>query len=846
MAGKAMVAVVSDKLLATKLVDVPKSGTTVSFKANAKWGPGAYVLAELYRPMDNAAKRMPGRAIGVKWIGYDKAPRTLKISATLPEKVRPNRKLTVPLSLTGIPSGEKAYVTVAAVDRGILSLTRYEPPKPEGYYFGQRRLGTEIRDLYGKLIDGMQGMRGTIRSGGGGYLGGQTRPLTQEPVAFYSGIVEVGADGKAEVTFDIPAFDGTLRVMTAAWSKNKLGHDSTDVIIRDPLVVQGTPPKFLITGDTSELHLSIANVEGKAGPYTLNAAAEGVGLPANAAVQNIDLALKERKSLVLPLSATQMGKASVKVTLKGPDNLSIERNYKFTIAPAAPNVSRRTVQTIAPNGTLRLSSDLVSDLIPNTTKVTLSAGADTLLDVPGLLLALDRYPYGCAEQTTSRALPLLYFNEMANSTLLKGDEKVEERIEKAIARLALMQSSNGSFSLWGNSYSGDIWLTTYVTDFLVRAREKGHKVPPRVLDMALDNLKNYVANVSSFKKGGEDLAYALYVLARSDRATIGDLRYYTDEKLSHFSTPLAQAQLGAALAMYGDKERAERAFGSAIALLKTNSYLKLVGFRKDFGSLLRDSAGTLALLTEAKVLPDSTQSLLKDVARRHAALQYTNTQEKAWMLLAAKSLMEKSNTKSLEINGKTENAPIRRTLIARDLSNAIVLKNVSDHPISTSVLVNGDSATPELASSSGFAIERHIYTTAGKEIPFTTVKQNQRFVVVLTVKGNDNKLGQVMVEDRLPAGFEIENPQLVSGSDLKAFPWLKMSQTPQFTAFRDDRFTAAFSQKQIKKGTITYTMAYVMRAVSPGTYTHPGAYVEDMYRPERFARTAPAKVTIAR
>jgi uncharacterized protein YfaS (alpha-2-macroglobulin family) len=216
------------------------------------------------------------------------------------------------------------------------------------------------------------------------------------------------------------------------------------------------------------------------------------------------------------------------------------------------------------------------------------------------------------------------------------------------------------------------------------------------------------------------------------------------------------------------------------------------------------------------------------------------------MLLAAKSLMEKSNTKSLEINGKTENAPIRRTLIARDLSNAIVLKNVSDHPISTSVLVNGDSATPELASSSGFAIERHIYTTAGKEIPFTTVKQNQRFVVVLTVKGNDNKLGQVMVEDRLPAGFEIENPQLVSGSDLKAFPWLKMSQTPQFTAFRDDRFTAAFSQKQIKKGTITYTMAYVMRAVSPGTYTHPGAYVEDMYRPERFARTAPAKVTIAR
>lgn len=862
MAGKAMVSIVSDKLLTTEMVDVPAGGTTVSFKVSEDWGPGAYVLAELYRPMDTEAKRMPGRAIGVKWIGYDDSHRKIGISAALPDKIRPNQKLTVPLTLTGLSSGEKAHITVAAVDVGILSLTNYQAPKPEEYFFGQRRLGTEIRDLYGKLIDGMQGTRGSIRSGGDGFLGGQARPLNSEPIAFYSGVVEVGADGKAQVTFDIPAFDGTVRVMTVAWTATKLGHDSTDIIIRDPVVVQGTPPKFLIIGDRSELHLSIANVEGKAGQFELTTTTEGVEVPAETAKQSFSLAEAERKSLTLPLSGTALGKASVKVALTGPEGLAIERNYKFTIDPAAPNVSRRSLQTVAANGTFRVSSDLLTDMLPNTSKVTLTAGSNASLDVPGLLLALDRYPYGCAEQTTSRALPLVYLNEMAETAGLAGDKGVKERVQKAIERLALMQDASGSFSLWGSG-SGDMWLTIYVTDFLVRAQEKGYKVPPRMLETALDRVKNYTTNVEEFEKGGEDLAYALYVMARSGRAMVGDLRYYVDEKLSNFATPLAQAQLGAALAMYGDKERAEQAFQSAITLLKPDPDLKFVSTRADFGSSLRDSAGTLALLVEAKVLPQSVDAVLKDVARRRATNSYTSTQENAWLLLAAKSLMDQNGDKALEVNGKIENGPIRRVLTANDLVSPLVIKNISAQSVSASVLVNGDSATPEPASASGFTIERHIYATDGKEVKFDKVKQNERFVVVLKVKENEEKLGHIIVEDRLPAGFEIENPKLVSGTSLKAFPWLKMTTSPAYTAFRDDRFTAAFSKgasegeaeseeeseasdDQTPQEPGTHMLAYVIRAVAPGTYTHPGAYVEDMYRPERFARTAPGKVEIAR
>jgi hypothetical protein len=41
-----------------------------------------------------------------------------------------------------------------------------------------------------------------------------------------------------------------------------------------------------------------------------------------------------------------------------------------------------------------------------------------------------------------------------------------------------------------------------------------------------------------------------------------------------------------------------------------------------------------------------------------------------------------------------------------------------------------------------------------------------------------------------------------------------------------------------------FTVAYVVRAVSPGQYVLPQAYVEDMYRPDRFGRTATGRVEV--
>src|SRR5437763_157929 len=243
-AGKLSVNVLGDRLLTTQTTDVKEGTAQVKIPVGKDWGTGAYVVATLRRPLDAAALRMPGRAIGLKWFGIDKKTRTLEVSLSPPALVRPNSTLKLPVKLGGLNPGEDAKVVVAAVDVGILNLTNYKPPAPDDYYLGQRRMTSEIRDLYGQLIDGMLGTPGQIKSGGDVGAELQGSPPSQKPLALYSGIVTVAADGTAEINFDIAEFAGTARVMAVAWSATKLGRATADVTVRDPVVLTATLPRF--------------------------------------------------------------------------------------------------------------------------------------------------------------------------------------------------------------------------------------------------------------------------------------------------------------------------------------------------------------------------------------------------------------------------------------------------------------------------------------------------------------------------------------------------------------------------------------------------------------------------
>ncbi|WP_041375997.1 alpha-2-macroglobulin family protein [Polymorphum gilvum] len=834
--GFAVVNVLSNRLIATHTVKVEGAEARLDLPVTDDWGAGAYVTATLYRPMDIEARRMPARAIGVNWLQVEPGDRRIAVEIGGVERMLPRSTLEVPVRLAKLAAGEAAYLTLAAVDVGILNLTGYKTPDPDGWYFGQRRLGMDLRDLYGQLIDRTAGTRGQVRSGGdGGGMLLQAPPPDEEPVALFSGIVQVDADGRATVSFDVPDFNGTLRLMAVAWTASGVGHGEKDVEVRDPVVLTASLPRFLGPGDRSRMLIEIDNVDGPAGAYTLTTAIDGpVAVEAGMERRVVELTAGQRTEVLMRIAAAaHAGDAAIRLDLDGPDGTHAEKSLALGVRDTQPLVTRRSLMTLASGNRLTLDADSLAGLRPGTTSVSIAAGGAARIDVPGLLAALDRYPYGCTEQTTSRALPLLYLNEVAESVGLGTDAGLRERIVKAIAGVLANQSSSGSFGVWNSYGDSDTWLDAYVADFLVRAREKGYEVQQIAFESALDNLENRLAYASDFSDGGEGIAYALYVLARTGRASIGDLRYYLDVKLADFATPLAKAQVAAGLALYGEQERAKTGFRAAVDALPL---VRAGLYREDYGSPTRDGAGVLSYIAETRTSGVGEAQATAFVAVQQERTVHLSTQDMAWLLLAAREADEQARNARLTVDG---NAPDGRIVWRFEgseiLARPVVFANEGAQAVDILVSVAGQPEVPEPAGGDGFTVTRTLYDLDGTELDPSAIPYNTRVAVVLTVEPLYESEGRLLVVDRLPGGLAIDNPRLVRSGDLGALDWLQTIDQPDHVEFRQDRFVVSVDQKRF--GDPVLTFAYLARAVTPGSYVHPPATVEDMYQPDRQART---------
>jgi uncharacterized protein YfaS (alpha-2-macroglobulin family) len=230
-----------------------------------------------------------------------------------------------------------------------------------------------------------------------------------------------------------------------------------------------------------------------------------------------------------------------------------------------------------------------------------------------------------------------------------------------------------------------------------------------------------------------------------------------------------------------------------------------------------------------------------DAARNLSS--YTSTQENAWLVLAARAISKDKGGVSLNVNGETRQGALFRNMTAASLQDApFSVTNSGEGDLQAVISVSGAPLVPEPAVERGFSIERDYFTLDGEKTDIAKVTQNQRFVVVLKVTEQQPQFGRIIVADYLPAGFEIDNPRLVSSGDTGTLDWIENAKEPVHSEFRDDRFTAAFERKS--KDAPVFTVAYVVRAVSPGTYVVPQAYVEDMYRPDRFGRTGTSEMEV--
>ncbi|MEZ5829934.1 MAG: MG2 domain-containing protein [Dongiaceae bacterium] len=835
-AGEALIAIATDRVLSTRIVSLPAEGKVIDIDVDPNWGAGAYVLASAFRP-GKEQERGPGRAVGVAWLAIDSALRTIQVQMQVPDKVTPRQKVEIPVTLSNL-SGATAYLTVAAVDEGILTLTDFASPDPVDFFFGKKRLQVELRDLYGQLIDGKAGRRGQIREGGDSDQAQRGAPKDIKLVALYSGLVQVGQDGKAKVAFDIPDYNGRLRLMAVAYNAQNVGWAEAGLVVRDPVIAEISAPRFLAPGDKSALSLTVQNLDGAAGHYDVAFTSAGDVQLGEGASAGMELVQGATTHLRLAILGQRVGNGDIMLSLKGPNGFALERAIAIPVRPAATPVTESLTMRLMPDQSMTLSQAALDPFLDG---ATLRASFSTTpnLDVQTVLANLSHYPYGCLEQTISVAYPMLIAGDVAELWSLDDRYKNADRreLDGAIQRTLNRQRFDGLFGLWTAFDTGEPWLSAFTMDFLLRAQAKGYNVPQSAIDRGLDGMRKVAAGnagegsgIHRYGNTPSAQAYAQYVLARAGQAKLADLRYAADQFSLETAPALALAHVAAALSLNGEQQRAAQLFDAAAK----NAERRGDGWW-DYGTKLRDSAAVAFLMAENKQPGLDPTPLISRVADLQGQDRWLSTQEEIWLLLAAKETAGQASGLKLDISDsdgidqdKTYYMPA-----AMSLPSGKTVTNRSDVPVYAKASVTGVPKNGLPPADEGFTISREIFTPDGTEADLSKIKQNDLLVVLLTGSSSSGLDHQALITDLLPAGFEAEIASLASARQTGDYSWLPELTQPTYVEYRDDRFVAAFDIYDRFNGNQNreFAFAYLVRAVTPGDYVLPGPSIEDMYQP---------------
>jgi alpha-2-macroglobulin len=635
-------------------------------------------------------------------------------------------------------------------------------------------------------------------------------------------------------------------LMAVAWDEQNVGATDADLIVRDPVVALASAARFLAPGDNSAVSLSLQNVEGAAGAYEIDLTASANLRLTGETHLTVDLAKGASHDWRIGIQGLSVGEGHVTVAMKGPEGFALTRDVNLPVRPSQPAISQTLTQRLLPGAPLKVSANALADFLPETSDLRLSFSQHPNLDVQSVLADLYHYPYGCLEQTTSVAFPLLFTNEVAEIWSLenkyaKSDPK---EVQGAIGRVLERQRSDGLFGLWTSFSPPENWLSAFAMDFLTQARARGYEVSDIAYNHGLDGLR-YVA--TDYNNDSADnlaaRAYAVYVLAKAKEAKLSELRYLADNYLDRMPTGLALAQLGTALALNGDIARANGAFDAA--LLAVNRARRHM---RDYGSDLRDLAAIVTLLSEAKLPGRDPTAYLDTLANMQAGRGYLSTQEQVWILMAAKATTASALS---EINiGRDAEASVSQSkpyflhLAGNDLGMGSVFTNKGTEPVYAKATVVGVPIAELPPEQSGFEIKRVYYTLTGEPVDLKSVRQNDVLVVVIsgTVKAEDYR--RALVVDLLPAGFEIENERLTDTRRTGDLSWLPTLTPLTYSEFLDDRYIGALDVDANSESG-SFNAAYMVRAVTPGSYTVPAVQIEDMYAPDVRGRGGRDHLTIA-
>ena len=879
--GEALVTVEGDRVLWSERLSVKARGTTVEIPVAEDWKRhDLYITVAAFRPGNQGDKVTPARALGLVHLPLWREDRKPKVELVAPPKATPEQALPIKVKVPQL-AGKQAMVTVSAVDVGILNITRYKTPDPQDFFFGKHRYGADLLDLYGKVIERMEGNAARQRFGGdAGKRDTQSMPRKVLLVDLFSGPVQLDAKGEATVSFKLPDFNGTLRVMAVVASADSYGSAQAETVVAAPLVAELSLPRFLSPGDKATIALDVSNLSGSAREVKVRLEADGP-LRVLAQPEPVPLADKQRKVLSFQVEATEAaGLVPLKLHVQAGD-LKLTREAALQLQPLTPPVHELKRTRLEPGATLKLDANLLDGYWGGSASATLSLSDKPPIDIREQVKGLLGYPYGCLEQTTSSAYPLAMIDEEAakafGMTPVPREERAK-RLDSAFGRLAGMQQAKGGFGLWANTSPYEAWLSAYVTGFLQDAKDAGFAPPESMLSRSMDNLleqfqrspgqqtqppkdpkrddKGRVASYSDIEliriahQRFAEAAHAGYVLARAQKAPLATLKTLHDQYRGNARSPLPLIHLGLALKLMGDEKRARqaldeglnRAYGINPALAPSQEGWWWEEWLGDYGSRVRDQAMAYALLARHGIQHERREGLLFDLAGDFDRRRYFSTQERLALFLAVRSAHGQAGgegwSASLQTGAAAPDTLSGKETAQRDIAGTrlkagTVLKNEGKGSLFVELHAQGYPTKPLPPQTDSIVVERSLFSTDGKPVTARQFTTGELFIVRLRTTAR-RPIKDGLIVDRIPAGFEVENLNLSQGPQAGEFTvegqniaQANANTRIVHTEYRDDRFVAA---AQLDGSPLD--VFYLVRVVTPGRYQVPAPFAEDMYRPE--------------
>ncbi len=793
ISGRLLVTVESDKVLWHRFYNLDANTAAIEIPLDFDLQDGAYLHAYVVRPTDKPSALQPFRAKGHRFIKPNREQHRLKVALDVPERTQSRQQVR----LNVMTDQKDAMVMISVVDTGILQIVDQQPPDPFAFFYQQDSMKVALYDLYDQVMHHL--IKGKLLSIGGDdarmlaklkkHLAPETGAKRVKPFLFWSGLIPVDKNGTAEIILDVPNFSGQVEVVALGITNDRVGVAHQSMTVKDDVIVKVTTPRFMLSGDILDIPVRIFNTTDQALTLTLNATLSE-NLRLEMLPPEVTVASNTNTLLTCRLEALSQGKGLLKLSAH---NGNQEFFYDVELPIYTASVLNTRVYSGENAGRVELTiPDQYFAESPPLVEIAIS---DLLITrLKGSFNNLIGYPYGCAEQTSSKMLAMLYAEPF-----LKGESEDQTEALKAdrkalliagIEKLHGMQRSDGAFSYWEGGDRVNSYASVYADDVLLNAKAQKLPIPDDMIrgiyrslaDIAAGRDRNERYGISNFTR-----LYAAYLLSVEGRLEKSLINHLYDR--AKFKNNLVGLYMMAAMLKQAGMTNAMQQVLSNIENFHARGLKEHRDYGGDFYSKARNLGFALYLHARHFQKNEISQRLLESVAKTIDGLY--STQDRAFVLRGLneyyKDIVPKPMDVDIQFNGKTVRIQ-KAKIISESLKEKSIILTSNSGMFYYMVEVSGyRPLTPNHnlnKQKNPLRIYREYVDETGESVQMDKLRQNDLIFSRVRIRATQ-KIQNLIINDRIPSCFEIVNTRLDRLPKSKSLK--NKNFHPEYQDIRDDR-----------------------------------------------------------